>query len=350
MPRRGERKAQAFIGDVNDEQSLGWRMVQYLEWMRVHNYSSETIRKQQNGLRRFVGWCWERGLTRPAEITRPILERYQKSIYHYRTKDDLPLAFNTQHMLLITVRGLFAWLTKQNYLPANPAADLELPRMEQQLPKAVLTASEVETVLNQTESHTEMGVRDRAILETLYSTGMRRGELIALKVTDLDSSRGTILIRQGKGKKDRMVPIGERAVAWIEKYLWEVRPDLVRMSGRDDGTMFLTRNGESLTMSLVSRMVKGYIDAAQLGKTGGCHLFRHTCATLMLENGADIRYIQQLLGHKELTTTEIYTRVSIRALKAVHTATHPARLERNEEAERVGTPLLNIAVKPTDRS
>lgn len=349
MPRRGEIKEPPFIGDIEDEQGLGWRMLQYLEWMKVHNYSSETIRKQRTGLRRFVSWCWERGMSRPTEITRAILERYQRSLYQHRTKEDLPLCFNTQHALLISVRGLFAWLTKQNYLPANPAADLDLPRMEQHLPKAVLTAAEADAVINQTESHSEMGVRDRAILETLYSTGMRRGELVKLKVTDLDSERGTILIHQGKGKKDRVVPIGERAIAWIEKYLWEVRPHLMRMASVDDGTMFITRNGESLTLSLVSTMVKGYVKAAQLGKTGGCHLFRHSCATLMLENGADIRYIQQLLGHKELSTTEIYTRVSIRALKAIHTATHPARLERTEQ-EKPATPLLNVPVNPSDRS
>jgi integrase/recombinase XerD len=197
-----------------------------------------------------------------------------------------------------------------------------------------------------------MGVRDRAILETLYSTGIRRAELVALKVTDLDTERGTLRIEQGKGKKDRMVPIGDRAIAWIEKYLCEVRPELVAMAGVDDRTLFLTRNGESLTGSTVSRMVKGYVDVAQIGKSGGCHLFRHTCATLMLENGADIRYIQQLLGHKELSTTEIYTRVSIKALKAIHTATHPARMER-EGAEKLeppfATPPLNVPANSSRR-
>jgi integrase/recombinase XerD len=350
MPKRGESKARPFIGDVNDEQGMGWRMLQYLEWMKVHNYSTETIGKQQTGLRRFVGWCWERELSRPETITRPILERYQRHLYQSRTKNDRPLSFATQHTLLIPVRGMFAWLTKQNYLVANPAADLDLPRREQRLPKAVLTASEAEAVINQTESHSEMGIRDRAILETLYSTGMRRAELVALKIADLDSERGTILINQGKGKKDRIIPIGDRAIAWIEKYLLEVRPELVAMSGVDDRRIFLTRNGESLTLSLVSRMVKGYVDAAQIGKSGGCHLFRHTCATLMLENGADIRYIQQLLGHADLSTTEIYTRISIRTLKAIHTATHPARLERTQPAEAPAVPQLNVAANISDPS
>src|ERR1051326_1058668 len=101
MPRRGESKAQPFIGDVTDRQGRGWRMSEYLEWMRVRNYSTETIRKQQTGLRRFVGWCWERSISRPQEITRAVLERYQRSLYQYRTKDDQPLSFITQHTLLI---------------------------------------------------------------------------------------------------------------------------------------------------------------------------------------------------------------------------------------------------------
>ena len=153
-----------------------------------------------------------------------------------------------------------------------------------------------------------MGLRDRAILETLYSTGMRRLELIGLSCYDLDRERGTVMIRQGKGKKDRMIPIGERALAWIDQYLESARPDLV--VGQDDGTLFLTNAGEAFTPDRLTQMVRDYVDAADIGKRGSCHLFRHTMATLMLENGADIRFIQAMLGHAELSTTQIYTQVS----------------------------------------
>jgi len=130
----------------------------------------------------------------------------------------------------------------------------------------------------------------------------------------------------GKGKKDRMIPIGERALAWIDKYVTAVRPALVREP--DDGALFLTNLNEPFTPNRLTQMVREYVDAAQLGKRGACHLFRHTMATLMLENGADIRFIQQMLGHAELSTTQIYTQVSIRKLKEIHSLTHPAKLEK----------------------
>lgn len=164
------------------------------------------------------------------------------------------------------------------------------------------------------------------MLETFYSTGMRRSELAGLHLHDLDFERGTVMVRQGKGRKDRMIPIGDRAIAWIKRYLDEVRSSLVREP--DTGTLFLTNLNEPFTPNRLPQLVRDYIDQADIGKRGSCHLLRHTCATLMLEGGADIRFIQQLLGHAELTTTQIYTQVSIQQLKQVHSATHPARLER----------------------
>ncbi len=135
------------------------------------------------------------------------------------------------------------------------------------------------------------------------------------------------MVRQGKGKKGRMIPIGERAVAWIEKYVTAVRPGLVVEP--EDGTLFLTNIGGSFTPNRLTQLVRNYVDAAAIGKRGACHFFRHTMATIMLENGADIRFIQEMLGHAELSTTQIYTQVSIKKLKEIHTATHPsARVSR----------------------
>jgi integrase/recombinase XerD len=129
------------------------------------------------------------------------------------------------------------------------------------------------------------------------------------------------MVRQGKGRKDRMVPIGERALAWVDRYLEEVRPGLV--AGVDDGSLFLTADGTGFSPDRLTQIARGYVKASGVAKEGACHLFRHTMATLMLEGGADIRYIQAMLGHAELSTTQIYTQVSIRALQAVHAATHP---------------------------
>jgi integrase/recombinase XerD len=177
-----------------------------------------------------------------------------------------------------------------------------------------------------------LGLRDRAVLETLYSTGMRRMELIGLRLSDIDRDRGTVMIRQGKGKKDRVVPIGERAVCWVERYRDTVRPRLLIGDGAGD-TLFLTSLGLPFTADRLSDLVAGYIDRADIGKKGSCHTFRHTMATLLLEAGADIRFIQVMLGHANLATTQIYTQVSIRALVEVHRACHPAGKSGSPDAD-----------------
>lgn len=197
--------------------------------------------------------------------------------------------------------------------------------MGRRLPKHILSIEEIERILNQTNVREAIGIRDRAILETLYSTGVRRFELADLKIPGLDLEAGTTMIK-GKGNRDRMIPVGERASDWIRKYLNEVRPGHV--VSPDDGTLFLTEYGEPFRKSRLTDLVRKYILAAGIDKPGSCHLFRHSMATHMLENGADIRFIQAILGHSNLSTTEIYTHVSIRKLKEVHAATHPATASR----------------------
>ena len=169
----------------------------------------------------------------------------------------------------------------------------------------------------------QIGLRDRAMMEVLYSTGMRRVELAGLQLYDTDHDRGTITIREGKGKKDRVVPIGERALHWMGRYVEEVRPDLVVPP--DEGFIFLDADsGEQLKLARLTQLMKRIIDAADLGKTGPCHIFRHSMASHMLEGGCDVRLLQEILGHAEMSTTAIYTRISIRHLKKVHEQTHPA--------------------------
>uniref|UniRef100_UPI003D0C3353 tyrosine-type recombinase/integrase n=1 Tax=Shewanella sp. TaxID=50422 RepID=UPI003D0C3353 len=146
---------------------------------------------------------------------------------------------------------------------------------------------------------------------------------------DLDLSNGSLMVRKGKGQKDRMVPLGERACAWLTKYIEEVRPTIAIEP--DDGTVFLTEYGQPMIKNRLSDAVKKHIEAAGIDKPGSCHIFRHSMATHMLENGADIRFIQMILGHSTLTTTEIYTQVSIKKLKEIHTLTHPARSERHSD-------------------
>jgi len=323
MPRKGQTKPKSTVGDTRDPDSLYHHMLRFSAWQREKNYSDRTVENREDALRLFIGWAHERGLTRPQEISKPILERYQRHLFLYRKANGEPLSTRSQHVRTTPLRALFKWLARQNHILYNPASDLELPRMERRLPRHVLNVREVETVLAVPDLATPIGIRDRAMLETLYSTGIRRMELINLHLHDIDAERGTLMVRQGKGKKDRMIPIGVRALAWIDKYRDDVRPDLA--CGTDDGTLFLTTLGEAFVPNRMTQLVRNYVDGAGIGKRGSCHLFRHSMATLMLENGADIRFIQAMLGHAELSTTQIYTQVSIRMLKQIHTATHPGR-------------------------
>jgi integrase/recombinase XerD len=299
-------------------------MRDYLQALLVQNYTEMTVGNREILLRHFIQWCQERGIADPVEVTRPILERYQRYLFLYRKKNGEPMGFRSQHSRLSSLRVWFRWMTRQNYLLHNPASEIELPRIGRVLPKNIFSAQEVEQILQLCNIEEPIGLRDRALLEVLYSTGMRRMELVRLKLYDLSLDRGLILINQGKGHKDRYVPIGERAIAWLQKYIREARPQLV--SEPDDMTVFLTVQGEPFSRDYMTVAVKARIDAAKLGKTGACHLFRHTMATLMHENGADIRFIQEILGHAKLETTQIYTHVAIRILQQVHASTHPAAL------------------------
>jgi len=327
MPRKGTHTPRDPLGDANDPQ--GWHVLTeaFCEWMGIQNYSPRTIHGRRTYLKYFALWAIERGLMRPDEVTKPILERYQRHLFHHRKTTGEPMSVRGQHARLIPVRAFFKWAARANHLLYNPASEIDLPKLDHRLPKHLLSISEVEKIMSlcDTDRSTDpsgLGLRDRAILETFYSTGMRRSELMNLHCHDLDPERGTLMVRQGKGRTDRMIPIGQRALAWITRYRDEVRPSLVREP--DPGTLFLTNLFEPFTPNRLTQLARDYIDRADIGKRGSCHLFRHTCATLMLENGADIRFIQQLLGHAELSTTQIYTQVSIQKLCQVHAATHPS--------------------------
>ena len=345
MPRRGEHRPHAVPGDPSDP--AGWpRLVaDFCEWMGAHGYSPRTVENRRGQLAALVAWLAERGVTRPVEVTRPMLERYQRHLFHYRKPDGEPLSFRSQAQRLLPVRAFFRWAARNNVVLYNPASEIELPRAEHRLPKPALTAAEAEQVLAQPDLTSPLGLRDRAVLEVFYSTGVRRSELAHLSLFDLDHERQTLMVRQGKGRRDRFVPLGERARSWVARYLAEVRPAFA--SEPDDGTLFLTADGTAFSPDRLTQIARGYVEASGVPKEGACHLFRHTMATLMLEGGADIRYIQAMLGHAELSTTQIYAQVSIRALQAVHAATHPgATNERHrspaERGEREGHEQLSL--------
>lgn len=307
----------------------------HLDWMLTHNYSADTVRARRVALRRFVTWCAERSLDDPRGITKPILERYQRGLFYYRKPDGKPLTLGTQHGCLAPLKTFFKWAARENHILYNPASELELPRQPKRLPRNLLSVQEVEAILNEAEPGNAQGLRDRAMLELLYSTGLRRMEAPHLALYDVDLTRRLVFVREGKGKKDRVVPLGERAAAWVDKYLTEARPELLAAPGE---ALFVSDYGEPMSADQVSDKVRRYKEFAGIHKPGAAHLLRHACATHMLDNGADIRFIQELLGHSNLATTEIYTHVSIDKLQQIHAATHPARLTRTPRPDHAPPP------------
>lgn len=304
-------------------------LLRFLEWSRVSGCSEDTVRRRWHALRRFIVWCDARDLRRPQEITKPILERYQRYLYYYRKEDGRPLGFGSQLVMLTPIKSFFKWLARGNHILYNPASELELPRRPKRLPRALLSIDEIERILEQPDLDTPEGVRDRALLEVLYATGIRRLEVVGLCVHDIDATRGTLRVTEGKGRRDRYVPIGERALGWVLHYHNEARAAF--LAGRDDGTLFLTRFGAAFSRGGLAQIVKKHIRASGLDITGSCHLFRHAMATHMLENGADVRFIQMMLGHSDLNSTQIYTQVALNKLRDIHTATHPINRRDDED-------------------
>lgn len=335
MGRKGSRKAWPFE-ETTDPWGLVVLLRLFLEWRAARNYSETTRLTIEGTLSELVVWCHERGIRKATEVTRPILEAYQRALFHRRKPDGSPLSFKTQGWKISHIRTWFRWLARNNYIPANPAADLETPRVQRRIPHEYFTIDEAERILSVPDVGTPIGLRDRAILETFYSTAVRRRELGSLKLADVDFVHRTVYVKEGKGKKDRIVPIGLRAIAWIRKYLDEARPSLA--SADDESLLFLSVRGVAIHPDALTTLVRRTIETAGVTKSGSCHLFRHTAATAMLENGADLRFIQEMLGHSLISTTQIYTQVSIAKLQAVHAATHPAgdAAQRSESKEENG--------------
>jgi len=246
----------------------------------MRNCSERTILCWQFKLKRFVNWLSERGIDCMSDVTPELMGAYRRSLFHYRNpRTGQPLKFDTQASYLIPVRRWFDWMKVQTFIDSDPTTKVELPKSEERLPTSVLTSDEVESLLNAPDIKTKLGLRDRAIMETFYSSGIRCGELIALDVYDVNLEREILTIRQGKGNKDRVVPIGTRALTWIEKWLNDIRPAMVTNSSAE--SLFVSKNGRRLGPNYVSNVVKGYLNSIGITYRGSCHLLRHTAATLM---------------------------------------------------------------------
>lgn len=231
---------------------LRWEVAiaKFLEHLRGKSYSPFTIKTRKQDLERYVRWCEERAIISPVEITQQDLERYQASLTLYRNRSGKILDLQSQSRIMGALRTFYRYLYKSNHIAENPAIELEGPRLGRRIPRRVLTLAEVELMLRQPNLGTMAGLRDRAILETLYSTGIRRMELVNLRISDINFETGELRVLSGKGNKDRSIPIGERALAFIEKYMQEVRPTLIT-NGKDEGYLFLTHEGKQISADVL---------------------------------------------------------------------------------------------------
>jgi integrase/recombinase XerD len=291
-----------------------------LRSLAIKGFSENTLNVRAIYIGMFIRWCKTNRIKCALDVKSETLLQFQQHLFFHRKMNGAPLAVSSQYSRLALIRLWFQWIHRKGHVRHDPTKALELPRTAYKLP-TVLTKQQVEKLLAQPDVGKPTGLRDRAIMEVLYSTGIRRTELIRLGLADIDRERGVLTIREGKGKRDRTIPIGERALVWLDRYLLQVRAKIAGERRAD--VVFLTSTGALFTPNHLSLLVRNYIRAADIPKSGACHVFRHSMATHMLENGADTRYIQEMLGHARLDTTQIYTHVSIRKLKQVHGRTHP---------------------------
>jgi integrase/recombinase XerD len=287
----------------------------HLTALHARDYASSTIVGRRRHLNRFQLWVGPR----PAGcLTVHDLRRYQ--IHLARSGRAEMIGPSSQAQAITALRLLFRWAVRSGALNASPAADLESPRLPRRLPRAVLSLAEAEAVLRQPDVTSTIGIRDRTMLEVLYSCALRRMEILNLDLLDVDASRQLIHVRNGKGSRDRIVPVSARALCWIQRYVSNARWLPCSSAGQP---LFVSARGNRLSRTRLTERLRRYLVAAGVTKPGSCHIWRHSAATHMHDGGADIRDLQVLLGHALLTTTQIYTHVSAERLKAVHARSHP---------------------------
>ncbi len=251
--------------------SLEIETAEYILWLQVHNYAQTTVACRVRYLNYFNRFCARAGIGDPRAVTFELLQDYQEELFKYRKRNGRSLTVGTQAQRLVPVVHFFTWLRRSGRLPINPASDLLMPKPDRRLPEATLSSGEMNQLLATPNISRPLGLRDRAILETFYSCGLRRAELIELTVRDIDFARGTVFIRSGKGAKDRYVPIGERALFWLRLYLNLARPTLTANTDPDSDWVFLTSIGTPLCADWLSRRIRRYLHNAGIDKRGSCH-------------------------------------------------------------------------------
>jgi integrase/recombinase XerD len=286
----------------------------FLTYVKVEKgLSSNTVSAYRRDLVKFDVFAQKRKLSLEA-VSRDDLVDFLASLYR------LKLESRTVARHLVTLRNFFRFAQIQELITTDPSINLESPKIRRSLP-GYLRLEEVERLLEQPDSTTALGLRDRAMLEVLYSTGLRVSELIGLRVSDLDSKVGCVRCI-GKGDKERIVPVGRKALVMVDKYLRDARPKLLGKL-RGSPTLFVNRRGVSLSRVGVWKILSGYGKRAGLRVSLTPHMLRHSFATHLLERGADLRSVQLMLGHADISTTQIYTHVVEERLKQIYKAHHP---------------------------
>ena len=292
---------------------------QYEDHLSVR-YAAKTAKGYLSVLRQYLAWLDARGVALAA-ATSADLVAYQRDLVAVRKPDGRAYSADHQMQHVTVLRSFYGFLVRRGFLLTNPTGLLEYPRGETHLPRSILSKEEVRRLLEGPDARSPVGLRDRAILETFYATGIRAGELASLKLDDVDTEDRLLRVVLGKGRKDRNVPLTRAAAAAIEEYLLRGRP---RMRGaRKSPWLFLALRGGRLGNDAMNDLVHVWAQRAGIERHVTCHTFRHSAATHLLRGGADIRHIQKLLGHTSLATTERYTRVEVSDLEAVLRRAHP---------------------------
>ncbi len=297
----------------------------FIQSLKVKGLAPGTIEETQRRLDQFLDHLATLNIKHVEDITTDEIYSYQIKIHQYKNQFGRTNSAAYQNLLMSTVKQFTKYLWQENDIITDPACNIEYVKEPKKLPRSVLTAKEAKKIVHAPDTSTDIGYRDRTILEVLYSTGIRKAELINIKTSDIDYHDGLLRVT-GKGSKDRVVPVGKIACRYLENYIKAVRPKLVGELSKD--YLFLSLRRQKFSKDSIWRIVKKYAKKSNMKKNVHPHTFRHTCATGMLKNKASLKSIQELLGHESIESTQIYTRLTITDLKAIHKKCHPREKDK----------------------